>query len=298
VSWQSADGNARCLLKQNNMNMKDSDIIKLLCIFLLSLYSENCFSQLPFQLVVQPQYRVVKEKHFQSKDFSIPEVLNDSTVTLNSEVIYTYSTDKMINKKTFIYRFDGNIDIINDSIVYITADSVIMIRSYMGKTSTNSKKLVDYIKLIQDILGKKIKNISLRNKGDAFYREYEFSVSNGELKKLKEIQKSPDNWHVAKYFYLNHKLDKIEHKGKYSNKIIDKSVYHNQGHYELSISNGVTWCCSFHYYFNDEGYLLKSATESDTNASITVYEYENKAGNMYQLYYDLERILNAIPIIY
>jgi len=66
---------------------------------------------------------------------------------------------------------------------------------------------------------------------------------------------------------------------------------HSKKHYELSygVPNGL-WCCSFHYFLNDDGYVVKKGVESDTNATIDIYEYE--AGyNPYHLYYTLDVIM-------
>ncbi|MCL1943808.1 MAG: hypothetical protein FWF54_09720 [Candidatus Azobacteroides sp.] len=67
-------------------------------------------------------------------------------------------------------------------------------------------------------------------------------------------------------------------------------IEHSKKHYELSygMSNGL-WCCSFHYFLNNEGYVVKKGVESDTNAHIYIYEYE-VGYNPYHLYYTFDVI--------
>jgi hypothetical protein len=61
---------------------------------------------------------------------------------------------------------------------------------------------------------------------------------------------------------------------------------HSKKHYELSYRNVVSnvWYCSFHYFLNAHDYVVKYGIESDTNASIIIYEYE-QGYNPFNMYY-------------
>jgi hypothetical protein len=57
-------------------------------------------------------------------------------------------------------------------------------------------------------------------------------------------------------------------------------------HHVLSFGqpNGGLWYYDFHFYTNDIGLVVRYGVESDTNASVTIFEYE-KAYNPYHFYY-------------
>lgn len=269
--------------------------MKLLSILLSLFISESLFAQIPFKIISQPEYRIVKEKMYQSKGFDIPEVLNDSTADLMNETRYIYSGNKLVLKKnSWIDIHDTmnvlHLDSMSDSIVYYSADSVSIFRKYAGKHHASEKKLTNYILLLNEILTKGKYKLSINDV------TYTFSVDNGFIKKIKE--QTLEDWHTANYLYKNNILRERKNKGKYKFDSKDTFTYHNSNHYEISSSGGNVWCCSFHYYFNDEGYLIQYASESDTNATIVVYEYEKAKGNAGLLYNNIDNITGMRPFIY
>ena len=66
-----------------------------------------------------------------------------------------------------------------------------------------------------------------------------------------------------------------------------KLIEHSKKHYELNYAGALY--LSYHYFLNDEGYIVKIGIESDTNASIEIYEYE-LGYNPYHLYYTFDVI--------
>lgn len=263
--------------------------------FLSLFINGTLFAQIPFKIISQAEYRIVKEKRYQSKGFDIPEVLNDSTADLVCETRYIYSGDKLILKKNSCMDIYNTMDVLHldnmsDSIVYYSADSVSIFHKYGGKYHASGKKLTNYILLLNEILAKGKYKLS---KNDVTYT---FSVDNGFIKRIKE--QTSDNWYTTNYLYKNNILRESRKKGKHIFDTKDTFLYHSPHHFEISSVGSGIWCCSFHYYFNDEGYLIQYASESDTNATIVVYEYEKAKGNAGLLYNNIDNITGMIPFIY
>lgn len=268
-------------------------LLSLKLFFAIILFSnQSGYSQIPFKFIDNPSYRIVKAKNYRSNRFRIPDNLNDTTASLESEINYTYSLDKLMKIETIAYTPHG-IDITIDSIIYISDDNVRIIHTYgAGKKIEDNRKNINYIQLVKEVLDEKIDKITIDE------NRYDFRVKKGKIVKIERVK--TDNWSKDKYSYKNNKLDKIESQGKYSKvKGLDQFTYPTPDCYKISSSGGNSWCCSFYYYFNSDGYLIKSGVESDTNATITTYEYEKGRGNSFLFdIFGIEKILNGEPIIY
>lgn len=208
-------------MKISGRNINLISII-LFSIFLLLSCNSNRFRK--------TSYRLISEKHYVSNDFSIPEIINDSTARCDFEITYNYNGNDLVsvNKKTRdIFKENESFNECSyDSITYINNDSVYVKRKMKENSFSFYSKNKDYFK----------------------------SLVNNDL---------------------------IRRCNSDDCKLIKRS----ENHYILSYGEpNRIWCCDFHYYLNKNGYVIKYGIESDTNASITIYEYE-QGYNRFNLYY-------------
>ena len=196
--------------------------VVLLCcciLLLLSCKSSNFKSNKSLTNSKTQQYRIVKLKKYNSKDWDIPEVIKNSTAWLEYETDYFYENDRLVATKTKKFNSKGrSYEYGWTKIAYVNSDSVLVTRK------------------------------------EKFYGENTVPIYR------KEFYKNED------YFRSLVPIHPIQNDCQ--------SVEHSKKDYKIHCSDGEFWCCSFHYFLNDEGYIIKSAITSDVEASIDIYEYE------------------------
>lgn len=270
-----------------------------LLLFLALLLSETLFAQLPFKIISDPQYRIINKKEYYSNDLGLPEELNDSTATLFCETTYTYSDDRLVLRKKK-WKEDEYMNLHEDdqtdSIVYHSADSISVFHKNNGKYGREWPYRLsdrDFVSLLGKIL-----STEGQYRPEPGYWTYTFSADHGFLRTIEEQR--PYALHTETFIYENNRPKKVFGVMEGRNyDTADTYTYYDPKHFAVSSSAvGGIWCCTFHYYFDDRGYLIRYAVESDTNPHITVYEYEKGKGNAVFFENSFHNVTGLRPFIY
>ena len=255
----------------------------------------SAYAQLPVTEVDNPQRRIVRAVDYISRTFSAPAEVNDSTATYDRETRYTYTG----NRLTRIAKYNADRKLLSADTITYTADNEVLVNGAyhsddyvdLPHSYRYTRHMTDYRLLLANILNATATRLGQR----------EFEVSDNRIRRVAEINSAGDTL-IYNYFYSpENRLERIESENDTSTlkMVTTFATNHLPYSYSYSVASTPLWCCSWHYRFDDDGYLIRKDILSDTNASITIYQYENGEGNA--SFVDtatFDNILRGQPIIY
>lgn len=221
--------------------------------------------------------RIKKMTNYQSRSFDIPDIVNDSTAEKFIETEYLYSEDVLVGIRRLYSRDNKDLKSEYDSIKYLSQDSVVVIRTSEGRINKFNLKLPDFLDL-----RRKVTEGEMR-----FYSDFHkiLVVSDEEGDKIEYYKKKHYGYGYEDTVALHYNFDSTQKLSEIiesrSNPDITSWYRFDFDDKKLTISSGSgeMWHTSTEYLFNGKGLLIMKGQESDTNASITVYEYEEGKGN-------------------
>jgi len=260
---------------------------------LIILISADCYPQFLGERFVSGQAkRVVKILYLESNDLSVPGCINDSTTRKIYEERFIYSDNNVTKIETEWFQDDHRIT--TDSIAYETIDSITVFKLNRNKLLTYSKRLHHYNDIYDKLneLEKKDTTFTIPNLNLTF-------VIDGGLIRETTLTENERDWKSIILYDKNDTITEfiIENsnsKGAFWNRI----RYLNNKDFELISGSDQMWCCSEIYHFDEDGYLIKKVSESDTNPCIIIFEYENGMGNASDFTYNLNDFLTLKPMVY
>jgi len=236
-------------------------------------------------------FRLKKTINYECKSFSIPDDINESTVDKVLETEYSYINELVVGISRTFY-LGNQIKIEYDSVIYLAKDSVSIFRKSENSVVNFNLKLTDFQELKNRL-----------TTADSFYFYFDYHnliVKKDKQKELMLIQIYRDSQDTLKLTYRHdslgkrHEIEEINLKSK--SRSLMKLSY-NRGHI-FSISSSYGMFSTFEkYHFNEYGLLQKEGKESDTNASLRVFEYERGKGNSGSFVNNIYDVLYCKPLI-
>lgn len=239
--------------------------------------------------------RIKKIVNYQSRSFVIPDIINDSTAEKFIETEYLYSQEVLVGIRRLYFRNNKNLESEYDSIKYLSRDSVVVSRTSKGRTNKFNLKLPDFLDLRN-----KISEGEMR-----FYSDFHkiLVVSNEVGNQIEFYKKKYYGNGYEDTVALHYNFDSIQKLNEIIESRLNPDITswyrYDFGDKKLTISSGSgeNWHTSTEYFFNSKGLLTMKGQESDTNASITVYEYEEGKGNAGAFINTIYDVIYYTPLI-
>jgi hypothetical protein len=272
--------------------------MRLFSILIFIFQVNACLGQAnTLNIIDNPNKRLRCVTHYTSKYLDIPQQINDSTVNLINKDVYYYNDDnKLIKIVTTFYGpyagFHAKTPTVTriDSITYLNQDSIFTTHVNIekgNKTIWESKeKLIDFKGLLTNLPNRGMTKFNYLDpngkQGNTTLKTRNGLITNIEYK-------SPD--YSGKFKILYSEQAKVKQVGK--------CHFQYSGNRDFIISNfSGALSSELYFYFDNDGFLNKQISQTDTNPDIRIYEYETGKGNVTNFIYSIYDAWSLTPFIY